>query len=267
MTDSHKFMSITVVAIVTVLLGNILLPIAPVQVRAMGWISNVAFTSVVNNGNTAVNSGISRVTVSHSTVQHKHDDGNHHHSSSVSTGFDGHVQIPGITPPNQTPFIPNNALQGSAIPKNLIVGPACSASCPPIVGTERDDIIFAVAVTDSIIYGLRGDDVITPGPGNPQVFADGGDDLIAATTGNTQMYGGNGDDILLGGTGNNILIGGNGNDQLFAGVGRDLLIGGNGADFFDCGQFGNGIILDYNPPEGDVKAANCKYVYTIGSTP
>jgi Ca2+-binding RTX toxin-like protein len=70
------------------------------------------------------------------------------------------------------------------------------------------------------------------------------------------------------------MLGGPGNDQLYAGTGTDTLIGGPGADYFNCGtQTGTGgspssaVILDFNPSEGDTKASNCKYVFTVGGAP
>jgi hypothetical protein len=76
------------------------------------------------------------------------------------------------------------------------------------------------------------------------------------------------------GCGNNIIVGGPGNDQIFAGTGSDTLIGGPGADYFNCGtqtstggSSSSAVILDFNPGEGDTKASNCKYVFTVGGAP
>jgi RTX calcium-binding nonapeptide repeat (4 copies) len=197
-------------------------------------------------------------------------------SHNKRSGIGSFLPIPKdlITPPNQNFPLPSNAISGSDIPKNLIIGPSCSTSCPPIIGTNKDDILYGVLTTDAIIYGLKGDDVITGGPGNSKLYGGDGNDEINGGSGNAQMYGGNGDDVLIGGSGNNILVGGPGNDQLYAGTGTDTLIGGPGADFFNCGtQTGTGgspssaVILDFNPGEGDTKASNCKYVFTVGGAP
>jgi RTX calcium-binding nonapeptide repeat (4 copies) len=191
--------------------------------------------------------------------------------SNRRSGIGSFLPIPDnlITPPNQSPSVPSNAIAGSAIPKNLINGPSCSTSCPPIIGTDKDDIIYGVPTTDATIYGLKGDDVITGGPGNSKLYGGDGNDEINGGTGNALMVGGEGDDVLIGGSGNNIIVGGPGNDQLFAGTGSDTLIGGPGADFFNCGsQTSTGgspssaVILDFNPGEGDTKSSNCKYVFT-----
>jgi hypothetical protein len=179
-----------------------------------------------------------------------------------------------ITPPNQDFPLPSNAASGSDIPKNMIVGPSCVSSCPVIIGTNKDDIIYGVPVTDVKIYGLKGDDVITGGPGNSKLYGGDGNDEINGGTGNALMAGGNGDDVLIGGSGNNIIVGGPGNDQLFAGTGSDTLIGGAGADFFNCGsQTSSGgspssaTILDFNPSDGDTKSSNCKYVFSQSGAP
>jgi Ca2+-binding RTX toxin-like protein len=179
-----------------------------------------------------------------------------------------------ITPPNQDYPLPSNAISGSEIPKNMIVGPSCVGGCHAIIGTNKDDIIYGVPVTDATIYGLNGNDYIIGGSGNSKLYGGDGNDDINAGFGNAQMYGGKGNDVLVGGEGNNVILGGPGNDQLYAGTGTDTLIGGPGADFFNCGtQTGTGgspssaVILDFNPYQGDTKSTNCKYVFTQGSAP
>jgi Ca2+-binding RTX toxin-like protein len=189
-------------------------------------------------------------------------------------GLGGMLPIPGetITPPNQNYPLPSNAVSGSGIPKNMIVGPSCVSGCQAIVGTNKDDIIYGVPVTDVTIYGLKGNDYIIGGSGNTKLYGGDGNDNINAGFGNAQMYGGEGDDVLTGGEGNNVIVGGPGNDQLYAGTGTDTLIGGTGADVFNCGsQTSTGgspssaVILDFNPTEGDTKSTNCKYVFIQGS--
>jgi Ca2+-binding RTX toxin-like protein len=106
-------------------------------------------------------------------------------SHNKRSGIGGFLPIPKdlITPPNQNFPLPSNAVSGSDIPKNLIVGPSCSTSCPPIIGTNKDDIIYGVLTTDAIIYGLKGDDVITGGPGNSKLYGGDGNDEINGGTG------------------------------------------------------------------------------------
>ena len=191
-------------------------------------------------------------------------------------GLGNRINIPNnlITPPNQDFPLPSNAISGSGIPKNLIIGPSCVSSCPTIIGTNRDDIVYAVPVTDATVFSLKGDDYIIGGAGNSKLYGGDGNDNINSGVGNAQIFGGEGDDVLIGGGGNSVIVGGGGNDQLFAGTGTDTLIGGTGADFFNCGsQTGTGgspssaVILDFNPSEGDTKSTNCKYVFTQGSAP
>jgi Ca2+-binding RTX toxin-like protein len=191
-------------------------------------------------------------------------------------GLGNRLSIPNdlITPPNQNFPLPSNAIKGSDIPKNLITGPSCASSCPQIIGTNKDDIIFGVSVTDSLIYGLKGDDVITGGPGETRLYGGDGNDEINGGAGNALIVGGEGDDVLFGGTGTNTLIGGPGNDQLYAGASSDTLIGGSGKDYFNCGAntraggtSQSAVVLDFNPSEGDTKASNCIYVFTQGGAP
>jgi hypothetical protein len=195
---------------------------------------------------------------------------------SHSLGLGNRLSIPKdlITPPNQDFPLPSNAISGSGIPKNMIVGPSCVSGCPTIIGTNRDDIIYGVPVTDVTVFSLKGDDYIIGGSGNTKLYGGDGNDNINAGFGNAQMFGGEGDDVLIGGSGNNVIVGGPGNDQLYAGTGTDTLIGGTGADFFNCGsQTSSGgspssaVILDFNPTDGDTKSTNCKYVFTESGVP
>jgi Ca2+-binding RTX toxin-like protein len=225
--------------------------------------SSSGYSSAVAKGN---NNVIVNHRISHQ-VRHNNDDNNHNNNNhnQFSEGFDGFIRIPNdaTIPFNQEATISKNGIAGSGIPKNLIVGASCQVSCPPIIGTQRDDIIYAAAVTDALVYALGGDDIALLGSGNPKVYGGSGDDLLVGGSGNSQIYGGQNDDVLIGGFGNNLLVGGPGNDQLYAGPGHDILIGGQGADFFDCGPNGNSVISDFNPSQGDIKAGNCKFVVAL----
>jgi Ca2+-binding RTX toxin-like protein len=140
--------------------------------------------------------------------------------------------------------------------------------CPPLIGTQKDDIIIATAVSDATIYGLDGNDFIQCGPGACKAFAGPGNNILVAglvDSDTSKLYGGSGNNIFIGGTGNSLMVGGKGNDQFYAGSGHDVMIGG-GANFFDCGISGNGVILDFNPANGDTKASNCKFVITVHTT-
>jgi Ca2+-binding RTX toxin-like protein len=85
-----------------------------------------------------------------------------------------------------------------------------------LVGTDRDDIIYA-------------------GGGNDGLSGGGGNDLL---------FGRDGNDILAGGSGADTLIGGAGNDTLIGGIGHDLLTGGEGADNFIFNA-GHDVITDF----------------------
>ena len=168
------------------------------------------------------------------------------------------------------------------IPRNLIVPEACllvnQTNCPAIVVTQRDAIIIATAVFDARIFGLGGNDIIQCGPGICKVFTGFGNNVLMSGPASTaQLYAGSGpgghfrpgNNIFIGAGGETLMVGSRwGNDQFYAGSngltdgGNDIMIGGSGANYFDCGPFGNGVILDFNPAKGDTKASNCKFVIT-----
>jgi Ca2+-binding RTX toxin-like protein len=160
--------------------------------------------------------------------------------------------------------MPKDAYSGLNIPKNLIVPKTCTQNCTAIIGTQKDDIIIATAVTDAIIYGLDGNDIIQCGLGNCKAYGGSGNNvLISGSSSSAQLYGGSGNNIFIGGTGDTLMVGGKGNDQFYAGSSHDVMIGGGGANYFDCGPNGNGVILDFNAKNGDTKASNCKFVITV----
>jgi Ca2+-binding RTX toxin-like protein len=149
------------------------------------------------------------------------------------------------------------------IPKNLIVPKACTQNCT-IIGTQKDDIIIATAVTDALIYGLGGNDVIQCGPGICKIYGGPRNNvMISGSSSAAQIYGGSGNNIFVGSTGDTLMVGGKGNDQFYAGFSHDVMIGGGGANYFDCGPNGNGVVLDFNAKNGDTKASNCKFVITV----
>ena len=181
-----------------------------------------------------------------------------------------HISNNLFTPSNQFRHVPKGEAIPSGLnpPKNLIIGPECNQQCPPLIGTQKDDIIIATSVADATIYGLGGNDFLQCGTGTCKAFAGPGDNVLVAgllDTDNSKLYGGSGNNIFIGGTGNSLMVGGSGNDQFFAGTGHDVMIGGGGANYFDCGLNGAGVILDFNPAHGDTKASNCKFVITVNS--
>jgi hypothetical protein len=179
-------------------------------------------------------------------------------SSSSSSNIHSHSWA------NKNQYMPKDATSGLNIPKNLIVPRACLQKCPTIIGTQKDDIIIATAVTDATIYGLGGNDIIQCGSGHCKAYGGSGDNvLISGSSSSAQLYGGSGNNIFIGGAGDTLMVGGKGNDQFYAGSGHDVMIGGGGANYFDCGPNGNGVILDFNAKNGDTKASNCKFVVTV----
>jgi len=164
----------------------------------------------------------------------------------------------------------NRIASGLNLPKNLIV-PSCRGAgstptgtgantCPPIVGTNGPDIIIATAVPSATIYGLEGNDVIQCGAGDCIVYSGPGDNIMMSSSSNTpKLFGGSGNNVFIGSAGDSLMVGGKGDDQFYGGGGHDVMIGGGGTNYFDCGPNGNGVILDFNPKNGDTKAANCKY--------
>ena len=175
-----------------------------------------------------------------------------------------------FTPPNQGTI---GDLQfvypGLNIPSNLVVGPACSFSCPPIIGTLPGSVIVATTTSDASLYGVGGNNVLQCGQGACKAVAGPGNNVLLAsvssTLDNNRLYGGAGNNIFIGGIGSTIMVGGKvGNDQFYGGTGHDVMIGGRGANYFDCGLNGNALILNFNPAKGDTKSPNCKFVITVG---
>jgi RTX calcium-binding nonapeptide repeat (4 copies) len=184
-----------------------------------------------------------------------------------------------LTPPNQAPVTSlsrDTIASGLELPKNLIV-PSCpgagasnigsgSTGCPPIVGTNRADIIIATEVPSATIYGLEGNDVIECGTGDCKVYGGPGDNvMVSASSTTAKLFGGSGNNVFIGGGGDTLMVGGKGDDQFYAGSGHDVMIGGGGANYFDCGPNGNAVILDFNAKNGDTKAPNCKFAITVNT--
>ncbi|WP_281041324.1 calcium-binding protein [Methylobacterium nonmethylotrophicum] len=86
--------------------------------------------------------------------------------------------------------------------------------------------------TARLINGQGGDDSITTGGGNDEIYGGSGNDTIKSGSGWDELYGGSGNDVLLGEDGNDTLYGGSGNDVLNGGLGNDTMTGGTGEDTF-----------------------------------
>jgi Ca2+-binding RTX toxin-like protein len=139
----------------------------------------------------------------------------------------------------------------------------------PLIGTNTNDFISKLGVTDDTLIGLAGHDtlfgfggvdLLFGGDGNDLLdgggladwlYGDSGDDTLHGSDGHDVLYadnqaegagdtnnnrnslsGGAGDDMLLGAWGKDSLEGNDGNDLLIGGVSGDFLEGGAGADIF-----------------------------------
>ena len=142
---------------------------------------------------------------------------------------------------------------------NLIIGTNCDDK---INGDGDNEIIYSLSGIDQV-YAKDGNDIIYGGSGDDRLYGGKGDDIVISGIGNNLLDGGPGNDILITGPGNNLLVGGNGNDVLMAGAGATIMSGGAGMNTFDCG-IGKGIILDYNPSNGDTVAGQCKIINNVG---
>jgi hypothetical protein len=149
---------------------------------------------------------------------------------------------------------------------NLIIGTSCNDL---IQGNNGDEIIFT-RIGDDVVYAGRGDDIIISTVGIDRLYGGDGSDLINPGSGSNLVDGGPGDDVLLGASGSGIIAGGPGNDKIFGGTGSPIMYGGRGANHFDCPVsalgLAAGIVMDYNPSNGDTISGPCKLVNTIGST-
>ena len=149
---------------------------------------------------------------------------------------------------------------------NLIIGTSCDDL---IIGINDDEIIFT-RPGDDVVYAGDGDDIIISTVGNDRLYGGEGSDLINPGSGSNLVDGGPDDDVLLGASGSGIIAGGQGNDKIFGGTGSPIMYGGRGANHFDCPVsalgLGAGIVMDYNPSNGDTISGPCKLVNTIGGT-
>lgn len=99
-------------------------------------------------------------------------------------------------------------------------------------GTRGSDILNGdiTGVTNDLITGGKGNDVLMGRGGDDSLRGDKGNDTIFGGVGSDVMRGGRGNDTLMGELGNDFVFGGRGNDFLDGGLGNDLLKGGSGND-------------------------------------
>ena len=90
---------------------------------------------------------------------------------------------------------------------------------------------------------------------NEQNTNENGNDIIYGNRGDDILSGDNGDDIIYGEEGDDKLSGDNGDDILSSSSGDDILAGQNGSDIFDCGE-GDDRVIDYE--DTDIVNQNCE---------
>ncbi|MDY0238059.1 MAG: calcium-binding protein, partial [Campylobacterales bacterium] len=110
-----------------------------------------------------------------------------------------------------------------------------------IYGGRGDDVITGTDGDDEI-YGGSGNDIISAKKGNDIVYGGEGNDTIYGNEGDDTLYGNEGDDLLYGGSGNDTIYGGPGNDTIYGNEGDDTLYGDEGDDTI-YGNEGDGIIF------------------------
>ena len=92
-----------------------------------------------------------------------------------------------------------------------------------------------------VLTGSAGNDTITGGYSNEQIFGYGGDDRLNGRYGFDTIDGGAGNDWISGEYDEDHLSGGSGNDTIFGGYASDTIEGGTGNDWLD-GDFDNDVV-------------------------
>jgi len=97
---------------------------------------------------------------------------------------------------------------------------ACPAGCHLGVGSQT----FEGGEGDDVVFGERGNDILSDGPGNDQLFGGIGDDLLRGGPGNDRLAGGFGFDSIDGDEGDDYVRGDSTIDRIFdTGGGTDTL--------------------------------------------
>ena len=91
------------------------------------------------------------------------------------------------------------------------------------------------------LYGTSGNDYLTGGQSNDEIYGYSGNDTLKGRMGNDTIDGGNGDDVISGDDGHDTIFGRLGNDTIDGGDGDDWLYGEDGDDFIESGR-GNDMV-------------------------
>ncbi len=109
------------------------------------------------------------------------------------------------------------------------------------------------AITDMLVQGTEGDDLMYGFSGSDAMNGSAGNDLLYARSGDDTLNGEAGNDTLSGGDGTDTLDGGSGEDTLDGGFGNDTLQGGLGADTYLFGRgSGQDTIIDRDKTAGNL---------------
>lgn len=172
------------------------------------------------------------------------------------------------TPPNPLPagtlFFDNdsdpNSLNGTDIelPPSAVQPIAALDGNDVISGGGGDDQIFGGGGNDTIdggsgqdrISGGTGNDVINGGDGDDRIEGDEGNDTVFGGQGQDRIFGGDGDDTLQGGQGDDRIFGGAGDDQIVGDAGNDRLNGDAGNDTFTFAEAGDHRIVGGEDADG-----------------
>lgn len=141
-------------------------------------------------------------------------------------------------------------------PQNVDLRLIGSSAKDDLTGGIGNDQIAGLARKDTLSGGA-GNDIIIGGRGKDTITGDDGDDTLLGAQGTDFMFGGIGADQMLGGFGADSMEGGEGDDRLSGNQGRDFINGGEGDDllmgglggdtFIFEGDFGNDVVLDFDP--------------------
>ncbi|MFM6045754.1 MAG: hypothetical protein ACKPCC_24665, partial [Dolichospermum sp.] len=113
-------------------------------------------------------------------------------------------------------------------------------------GTAFADVIVGTSANEDWwgIYGGDGNDNISGGAGNDNLFGEEGNDTLNGEAGNDELYGGNGNDVVNGDAGD---------DVLYSDAGNDTLNGGTGFDYYvaNYSDRTTGLTMTYDPATGN----------------